>query len=132
MQAEEAGVEGLADSAVIAACLRFVPVVSVMVGVIGVKGGSEGGDMIATGASSEAGKSVAEKGATAEETTDSFGLAFETANSRDLDGRRCGCVAGSGRYAEGGDGGVVAGRPRVDAEVLLAGKRDAIGAAGTF
>lgn len=88
VQAEEAGVEGLADSAVIAACLRLVPVVSDTVGVMDVKDGSEGGDMMATGASSEVGKSVAEKGATAEETTDSFGLAFETANSRDLDGRR--------------------------------------------
>lgn len=83
------GVDGTVESAAITACLRFVPVVSDEVGgVIDGKGSSEEGGMMATDVSSVLDKSVAEKGATAGETTDSFGFAFETAKSRDFDDRR--------------------------------------------
>lgn len=83
------GFEGPVDSAAIAACLRFVPVISGATGgVIDGKANSVGGLMIATEGSPVLGSRVAEKGAAAGDTMESFGLAFDTANSRDLEERK--------------------------------------------
>ena len=127
------GVDGPMDSAVIAACLRFVPVISDEVGgVMDGKGSSDGGGMIATGVSPVLGRSVVEKGATAGETTDSFGFTFETAKRRDFDERRRDWGACSERYVDGGDGGVDAGRPSTGTEVSIEGVRGVIGAEEIF
>ena len=126
------GVEGPVESATMVACLRFCPASGSAGGVILAKVGSGGGGMMATGAwaSAALGNTAAVRDVEAGGTTASFGLAFVTENRRDRD--RCeGRSACAGRCADGGDGGVEAGRSTPGPDVSMEGVRGVIGAEDT-
>ena len=124
------GVDGPVDSATMTACLRFVPPDSgvgadVMDGKLG-----SGGGIRATAVSPLLGNSVADKGA-AGGTRDSFGFAFVSEKRREREGRWTSDGGCSGRYVDGGEGGVDAGRASAEVDVSSEGVRGVMGADDT-